>query len=130
MTVGTAFQPIVSSFQVEQAVVATLKEWFATYLAEVQRQHALDTLGLPAPKSYEVYEEFDVRPGQILPAVVVTSPGTTGSPEVDGEGKYYVGWRTGVTVVVTARNRTETRRNQRLYAAAARAILVDRKSVV
>ena len=51
----TLFGSIIGPFNIESAVIAQLRIWLPTYLAEVERQNGLpkQTLGRPpAPESY------------------------------------------------------------------------------
>lgn len=112
----------------ERAVVDTLHRWEVTYLSEIERQRPeLDVGNLPRIKRYTTRSEFDSLPGdELLPLVVVVSPGTADEPTKLG-GKYRASWDVAVVILVSARE--EVRRVASYYAAALRAALVQHPSL-
>jgi hypothetical protein len=54
---------------VEDAVQATLKAWLPSHLERVARENGLPPRSLPAPRSWPVASEFDLRAEEQLPAV-------------------------------------------------------------
>ncbi len=70
----TFFGPIVSNWNVEQAVVSVLKAWMPTYLAEVERQNSLQQKIIyrpPTPESYHGGVDFESWKDDELPSVIV-----------------------------------------------------------
>ena len=123
------FGRILTGEQVEDAVVATLQLWMETYLAEVERQTSRPLRSLPLPRSYQVAQEFMKWPEEIIPAVVVVSPGTDGDPVMRGDGRYEATWTVGVAIVVAAATRNDTHSLAMAYSAAVRAALTQRPSL-
>jgi hypothetical protein len=124
------FGPILGLDSVEDAVKATLKTWFHTYLKEVLIQRGIDdTADLPVPRTYRTFKEFDHYPDQSLPAVVIISPGTVEEPTKEGDGQVTACFRVGVAIINKAKNEHLVNRNCKIYASAARAILVQQRSL-
>jgi hypothetical protein len=78
------FGPLVSSWDVESAVLATLRTWLPTYLAEVERQHNLKAGSLERPPTHESYhggttEAISWDQGHLPEVIVVVEP--DGEPE-------------------------------------------------
>lgn len=119
-------KPIISAHQVEDAVEATLKTWFNTYLREIEIQLNLLALALPDPKSYTVVNELDDFPELQLPRVLIISPGMAGPPRPEGDGTLTGFFRVGIGIVAQGNSRESTNRNIKLYAAATRAILLQK----
>jgi hypothetical protein len=70
------FGPLISSWDVETAAISTLRTWFPTYLAELERQHGLRPKTIPRPPSPESYhggEDAESFFQEILPEVVVVA---------------------------------------------------------
>lgn len=85
------FGPLLSTWNLDQAVMATLRAWWDEYLAEVERQNDVPNKTVPRPPDdesfrrgldFEYYEEDD------LPAVIVVSK-PSGEPEVRSSGSGY-----------------------------------------
>jgi hypothetical protein len=124
------FGQILSTDQLEDHAVQTLRTWFPTYLNEIELQRAITGLDLPPPRSYEVSDELTDMPDPAqLPAVIVISPGMNVPPTMEGDG-HFTGYFTLRTAVAnSASDRSSTRRNNKIYTAAARAILLQKKSL-
>lgn len=88
----SVFGPLVDPWDVQEAVLATYREWLPTYLAEVERQKELDNLALgrpPSPDSYYGGVDFDSWSESETPAVIVTcvpEGAPEHGPEVDTQG--------------------------------------------
>lgn len=117
----------VSIDQIEDKIVEILKEWMESELYLLTKNRSLEMLALPL--SYNVRPENDKFTEDHLPAVIVVSPGTEGPPRKDGSGTYEANWKVSVVVIVNGNSRQTTNRNARLYAAAIRAILVERRGL-
>jgi hypothetical protein len=125
----TVIRPIITAAQVEDAVKLTLQTWFNTYLREIEIQGGLTALELPLPRSYTVVNELDDFPELQLPRVLIISPGTVGDPRAEGDGTMTFFWRVGIGIVAQGNTRETTNRNTKLYAAAARAILLQKQGL-
>ncbi len=127
----TVFGTIRSDDEVEDAVLATLRKWLPTYLAEVERQLDLDVgyYARPAESSYTVRTDFDNWPEDMLPAIVVTSPGVEEDPAKSGGGKYRAVFGIGVTCIVSSIDQTSARRYAHRMGAAIRAALIQNQSL-
>jgi hypothetical protein len=113
----------------EAGVGATLARWMPTYLAEIKLQVDLD-YDLPPPRSYSNRaSEPNNWPEDQLPGVLVVSPGMTGRPSREGDGTYRALFGVVVGIVSTASTKQATNFNNKLYAAAARAILLQQPSL-
>jgi hypothetical protein len=123
------FGRIVTGADVEAWVVETLRKWSSTYLAEVERQHGLAGGTLQRVRSWVRAPTFDKWPEDQLPAVLVISTGTIGEPLKDGRGRYRARWAVAVGTVCSARTRDLSHDQAELYAAAHRALLLQRPSL-
>jgi len=107
---------------VEDAVQGTLKAWLPSGLERVARENDMPPGSLPAPRSWPVASEFDLRPEEQLPAVFIVSTGASaGRREPTG---WRATWGCEVAVVVSARDERSARRLAGLYLAAIRAALL------
>jgi hypothetical protein len=124
------FGPLVVETDVDLAVLATLKSWLPTYLAQAERQRGLASRLLPRPRgeSYantlEDTEFLDHR----LPAIIVTTAAPTDVAQ-DGDGFYIADWHVVVSAVVRGRKPEETRGIAALYGGCVRDILTDRPTL-
>lgn len=83
------FGPLVSTWLIQQRTLTTLRAWYPTYLAEVERQEGLEpkTLGRPEQPLgyYPGVDFFSAGPGAETPAnppLVIVSVAPHGSPEM------------------------------------------------
>jgi|SRR5215831_568656 len=131
------FDEIAVTDDLEHAVLDTLKNWFPTYIREVELQSPaapdprnipLDSL--PLPRAYLTVDELDREAANQMPSIVVVSPGLSGRsvPLQEGDGSFNVPFSIAVGVFVTADQRKNTQRLVRLYTATARAIMLQKQS--
>lgn len=125
----SVFGDIKTGDDVEDAVEATLRLWFRTYLNEIELQKGVPSLNLPAPRSYTNHNEFTTFPEDQLPQCVIISPGMAGPPKMEGDGTFRAFWRLGIGVVNSAKDAASTNRNSKWYAAAVRAIILQHRSL-
>lgn len=123
------FGPVFSADHLDNAVTATLKLWFSTYLREIELQNGLPDRSLELPKSWNVRPENDRFAEEALPAVLVVSAGTADPPVMEGDGSYRGFFRVGVALYLTAPSKDTVNRNTKLYAAVVRAILLQKRSL-
>lgn len=126
------FGRIIDDGDVEQAVMGVLKTWMNTYLATVERQHGLEAGSTIRPRSWIHRTELEKWPEEQIPAVIVICTGLDDRPVKDGRFKYRVPWLVGVAVVCEAGGpdpQTATRQQAYRYAAAVRAMLVQKQGL-
>jgi hypothetical protein len=126
---ASAYGSLVAASDVEAAVVALGRKWIADYLAEVERQHALEVGSLPLPRAWVITSDVEKMPEDQTPAVVVSSPGLTDPPTADGQGRYTASWRLLLSPVVSARGNEHALRLARLYALALRALVLQQQVI-
>lgn len=127
MTVSPQFEEIFVPAVLEQAALDTLNLWFPTYLTEIARQLGISAVGIPSPVNYSNRNSFDMDAGEALPKCVVISPGLVGTPTKDGAGYYYATWSLGAGVVMSAKDETEANLLSKIYGAAIRAIILQKR---
>jgi hypothetical protein len=120
------FGRIVTARRVGQAVVDTLELWMPTYLGEIERQEGMGVDTLVRPASYTVRSSLVRFPEQQAPAVIVIVPGTAGRPRASGKGVYEAAWQVTVAVIGHGTDLASTRANADRYAAAIRAVMVQK----
>lgn len=118
------FSPIIPATAVEEAVTEVLQIWMDPYLREVERQWSI-TEELAPIMSWNVRPETDHWPEEQLPALIVVSGGTTEDPLMDGDGRFTAIFQIGTVIFAKGINKENTNRNARVYAAAARAIMLQ-----
>lgn len=121
------FGPLVTSVDVDEQVLATLRMWLPTHLSQLERERGmtLRTLDRPKDVSYANALDEDEFPDHTLPAVITTTAQTEGQPEKDGDGNYYAAWNVVVSAIVKGRHPVETRRVAALFEGAVRRVLVQ-----
>jgi hypothetical protein len=121
------FGPILSGFEIEQAIAGVIRTWMPDFLAEVESRRNVapgthPTFKTQVPTSYDANR---LREDQ-LPALAIVSQGTLGVPEVfNSDGSYTARWQVDCYSVCTARGNRQARRLAQWYAAAVRAILIE-----
>lgn len=113
------FGPLVASWNVEQAIIATYREWMPTYLAAVERYNGLANKALlrPAADSYYGSLDFVTAPDVSLPSViVVVNP--TEAPELSAVG-YSQAYAVRIGCVVEGESESQTLMRASLYGTAA-----------
>lgn len=124
-TIGDIF----TGYDLEIAVRDLLKDWMPAYLGKIEREQSLAGGSLPLPRSYEIIQEFDSFAEEQIPKIIIVSPGTAVEPIREGDGKYKAIWLLRVGCIVSASTKQDTSRVARLYAAAIRTLLLQRKSL-
>lgn len=119
------YGPLFAASVLEDAVVATLKEWMPDYISTLETRTGRQAGSVPLPRSWQVFEDFGQLQGDQLPLIVVVSPGTSRDPELSG-GVYSAWWSIAVGVLVTARDKDSARRIAGLYGAAVRGVLAGK----
>jgi hypothetical protein len=118
-----------NAFRIEEAALATLKAWLPAHCAHQERANDLDPGTLPVPQEFPTASELDLQAHQRLPAVIVVSPGSVGTPEQLTNGTYRAQYRLEVAVATAGRTEHEVRRDAALYIAAVRGALVQNSTL-
>jgi hypothetical protein len=125
----TIFGRVVSGFDVESWVLALLRKWSSTYLAELERQHGYAAGTFPRVRGWAYGPTFDKWPEDQLPGVLVVTPGITPPPTRDGDGVYRVRFNVDVGCAVSARTQGDAHEIATLFVAAHAAIVAQRPSL-
>lgn len=121
------YRAIVSGFEVEQAVVTTIRRWMPQYLDEVARQSGIDKK-MPMFRSIIPTSFAANRLGEDkFPALSVESPGTVERPRAyNSDSSYSARWQVNLRAIVNTRTgRSQARRLAQWYAAALRAVMIQ-----
>lgn len=116
----TIFGPLLSTWNVDQAVLATLRTWLNEYLAEVERQNAVPQKTIPRPPSEESFRrglDFEYYEEDDLPAVIVVSK-PSGEPDVQGNGDYIQRYEVKVGCVCEAEDEQTAQMRAAFYGSA------------
>lgn len=128
----SSYGPVVTARKVRNQTLQLLRDWFVDALLEVFDQEEYEQADLSPStlvRSWAVLAEpRDAREDQ-MPAVFVTSPGLSDQPERNGDGQHTATWSVVVTIVVRGDTFQETADLVAVYAAAARLVLGQHKSL-
>jgi|SRR5215471_3531593 len=116
---------MLSASQIEEAVERSLRYWFPTYLAEMQRVLGLRVGVFPTPQNYTSRNSFDAVAGELTPKIVVISTGIDGEP-LKNASSYRAMWRVGIGVAVGAKTEEVCNMHLKAYATAIRGIMVHK----
>lgn len=122
---------MVDGQEVEDAVASILALWLPDSLAaQADRRGYTDPLPVPGAAQVWPDETPEERwPEHQLPALGIGSPGTVGEPVKDGDGSYRATWSIGIGITVSANSPQATRKLSRVYGAAIRQALLQRRSL-
>lgn len=97
-----------------------------TYLTKIEAERGLQHKYLTRPHdgSYANTLDDDEFPDYALPAILVTTASTEGTPAKDGDGVYSVPWNVVVSCVVRGRSPSETRQVAALFEGCVRRIML------
>jgi hypothetical protein len=123
----SVYGSLLAASDVEDGLLTILETWLNSYLAEVERQHAIEVGLLPRPRSYVVSSEISKMPEDQIPAVIIASPGLTDPPQADGFGMYTARWKVQVAAEVVAKGNRLALKLARLYALALRAVVIQQQ---
>lgn len=124
------FGRMLSGSEVEGDIIATLRAWLPTYMAEAERQEGLPAGSLEAVRSVTTESSPQRFPEDQLPCLIVVSPGLATPPEMSGaRGAYRARWAIGIAVVVEARTRAETDRLAKIWAALIAGLILQQQQV-
>jgi hypothetical protein len=123
------FRPIFDASVLEEAVIETLRAWYPTYIQEMEHQRGWTRGRIQSPRTYGTRNEFNTFQDEAMPVVIVVSPGLADPARADGDGRYVGWWSLGVGIVARANDEENTNRIAKVYAAAARAILLHKQGL-
>lgn len=125
--VQDVFRAIITAEEIERDLIDSMKDWFPTYLREVEHQLGMTVGELPEPAMYDTSTEFDfLDPGR-LPLILAVSPGLASPPSKDGEGIYRAPWLMAVGAVVAGNSEKNAKKNAKIYGAAVRACVLQKR---
>ncbi len=123
------FEPIFDGSVLTRSVIATLKNWMPTYIQEVEVQRGYTQGAIPVPRIYTERNEFTTFADDMIPMVIVISPGLAGEPHHDGEGRYSGWWGLGIGVIAAANTEENSERLAKIYGACVRAIMLQHQAL-
>ena len=120
---------IITGPDVERAVMAILEERMEEYVARMERHEGRDPKSVELPQSFITRNDRDHWPQEMLPSVVVTSPGLSDEPKKEGDKSYRAKWAVGVGVMCGADTPTNAEALAKFYGAAVRECLLQHPSL-
>jgi len=129
VTEPSIFGRIVTGNDVEGWLLACLKKWSGTYIAELERQHGLTAGELARVRAWRTSQSYDKWPEDQLPCVIVRSVGIGTVPSTDGAGWHSAEYVMQLDNVVSARTEEQSHKLAMLYAAAHGALVLQRPSL-
>ena len=123
------FGPLVTTVDVDGYVLDTIKLWLPTYLTQIEREKELGHGFLARPKTYSNVLDDDTFPDYVLPAILVTTDGTSDDIERAPGGVHNAFWHFVVTAIVRGPDEAGTRQAASLYAASIRRLLLQKRSL-
>ena len=119
---------MVTSYDVELAILETLKAWLPAYLAEHDRQHGLDPGWTPAPRGWVLTgRTLQKLVSDQLPVVVLMNAGLTGPPRKEGPpGTYTATWAMQLGTLISAAWGSDSRQRAAAYSRAIQLALEQR----
>jgi hypothetical protein len=121
---GVDFGDLIVETDLDALVALTLQTFMPLYLHVLQNERGSDH-ALASPVQYENALEDDTFPDQQLPAVIITTSRTAGTPKMNGDGQWFAAWTTTVALVCRGRVPTEARTIASLYGGTVRRVLND-----
>lgn len=122
------FKRMFSPYELDTAVEAILRVWFRTYLNQACLDLS-DNRIFPIPRTYKRTSEFVQWSEDSLPGVIIVNSGVIGEPTMRGSGSYGAWWRITLGIIVGSTSQNDTSYAVKLYATAARALMVQNQDV-
>ena len=121
------FGPVVASTDVDQGAINTIRLWIDTYMTrwELERNLPQHSLPRPVPASISNMIDPDELLDHQLPAILVSTATTVGTPEIMGDGSYRAIWLTEIQTLVRGQRGPETRTLASTYEACVRWLLTE-----
>jgi hypothetical protein len=119
--------PMVTGADIEDAVLALLREWLPRYLVAAELQHELTPGSTPAPKGWAITgRDLQKLLTDQLPCIVLLAAGIGQAPRREGTGSLTATWGVDIGVVFNAAWGRESRRRAQLYARSVQLALQQR----
>jgi hypothetical protein len=121
--------PLVTVGDVRRAMESTLQLWLPATLAEVARRQGVEPRDVKVPVTWLRLGDPDDFPMDQLPGVLITSPGVTGTPARDENGRWSATWQVFVTVLARETSFERVADLVGLYTAAVRLAVLQNRSL-
>lgn len=124
------FGPLLSTWDVDQAVLATLRKWWDEYIAAVERQKGVPVKTIPRPPGDESFRrglDFEYYEEDGLPAVIVNSK-PSGEPEVHPSTGYTQRYEVKIGCICEAEDE-QTAQKRAAFNGAASQLLVQQSEL-
>lgn len=112
-------EPLISTWPVEQAALAVLREWLPTYMAETEAQEGMALRSVPRPPGNEFYYgglDFESEiPGELPVVIVVVKPDRTAEKSARA---YVQAYELKVGAIVIGDSEEEARMRAGVYGSA------------
>ena len=120
--------PFVTGGDVEKAIIATLKAWLPSYLADGERKHDLTPGDIPTPRGWAVTgRDLQKYTSDQLPCIVVMAGGIIVKPLSQGSpGSTTAVWQVDVGAIFNAAWGDTSRQHAQLYVRAVALTLLQR----
>lgn len=125
---GDVFGSIKTGYQVEQAVMETLRDWMPTAIMELEYQEGRE-VGLIQPPRYYARPRFEGFPMDYHPMIVVVSPGLADRPAAEGDGRYRGWFVMGLGCTAISRDDALASYLSKFYVAAARWVMLNQQTL-
>jgi hypothetical protein len=121
------YGPIVTGYDLELAVLDTLRRYFRADLADFERSLERGARSIEYPRSWTTATTLDRWPETQLPAIVVVSTGLAEPPEYGAGGLSPLSgwWDVAVAAITSASDGEAAARLSKWYAAIARRVLLQ-----
>lgn len=128
--ISEIYGPLVTGYDVEQAVISHIRKWMPTYLLVAAEHAERELFSLPLIRSFTTTPREPERWSEDqLPAILCVSPGLVGEPAESGDGDVRATWAIGLAVIVSTSEQETSGEIARLYGAAIRLILIQKPSL-
>ena len=120
--------PSITGADVEGAVIATLRHWLPSYLADVEEKHGLERGSTPWPRGWAVTgRDLAKLNSDQLPCVVVMTGGILEAPRKEGApGVLTCRWSLNVGAIFAAAWGGKSRAHAQLYVRAISLVMIQR----
>ncbi len=106
---GPDLGDMLATDEVERRVMAHVQAWTPTCVAAIESKYGLAMRALGTVQSWDRASEFETFDEATPTSVLVVSPGMTGPPVRDGEGKYRATFEVVLGVLVESTTSPEAR---------------------
>ena len=122
------YGPLYGGHSIQEAYYATIQKWLPSYIFDINRKLGSDVLQVP--DEYRYRPDYRTLPRTAVCAVLVVVPGTTGTPDRQGDGRLRTTWEAQVSAFVFGtKDWQQTQALTHAYAAAIRACIVQHPSL-